>query len=261
MLFSKWSKNIKPNTKFIAQNVNYYKTIDSTNNIAKITNCPNGTLFIAETQTDGKGRMGRKWASKKNCGIWMSIVLIPDIPAEQVNFLTLTVGLAVCETLNKLYNLPFKIKWPNDIVINGKKVCGILTEGEADNDRIKKVVVGIGINVNTKSFPEELKNIATSIYMITGKKSNRAKIINTFAEIFESYYKSIINGNTDIIEKYKDLCITINKEVVAIKNTEQIKGIATDITKTGELTIKKEDGTTLNINSGEVSVRGIYGYI
>lgn len=261
MIFCNWHKKIKPDTEYVGKKINYYKSVNSTNTVAKITECNNGTIFIAERQTAGKGRMGRNWISDKNCGIWMSIALMPDINPEQINCLTLIAGLAVCDTLNKLYNLPFKIKWPNDIVIDNKKICGILTEGEIYNGKVKKVIVGIGINVNTKSFLDELKDIATSLYIASGKKGNRAKIINEFAEIFEKYYKSFLNEDSDIIEEYKKLCITINKEVVAIKNNEQIKGIATDITKTGELTIKKTDGTTLNINSGEVSVRGIYGYI
>lgn len=262
MLFYKWYKNIKPNTEFIAKNITYYKNIDSTNKAARNNDCKNGTLFIAEKQTDGKGRMGRKWVSDKGCGIWMSIALTPKTKPELINLITLVSGLAVCKTLNKLYKLPFKIKWPNDIVINGKKICGILTEGKAENGKITKVVTGIGINVNSKSFPDEIEEIATSLYMLTGKKSDRAKIINTFAEIFEGYYKLLLKDDTgSIIEKYRNLCITIDKDIIAIKDNEEIKGKAIDIAQTGELIIKKEDGTTLNINSGEVSVRGMYGYI
>lgn len=262
MLFFNRVKNIKPNTEFIAQNIKYYKTIESTNNTAFDNDCKDGTLFIAEKQTKGKGRMGRKWFSKKGCGIWMSIALMPEIEPERINLITLVAGLAVCKTLKKIYNMPFKIKWPNDIVINGKKVCGILTEGRGENGKITKVVTGIGINVNQKSFPDEINNIATSLYMLTAKKSDRAKIINVFAEIFETYYKLLLKGNTDeLMGEYWDLCITIGKDIIATKDNNEIKGKATGISQTGELIIKKEDGTSLNINSGEVSVRGIYGYI
>ena len=138
MLFFNWTKNIKPKTEFVGKNINYYKCVDSTNTIAKKAECNNGTLFIAEKQTAGKGRMGKSWIADKNCGIWMSLVLTPDISPEQINAITLISGLSVCEALNKLYNLPLKIKWPNDIVIEGKKVCGILTEGETFNGKIKK---------------------------------------------------------------------------------------------------------------------------
>lgn len=252
---------LKPNTDFIAQNVVYLKTVNSTNTLAKKTNCENGTLFIAETQTDGKGRMGREWLSEKNCCICMSIVLNPVTVIEAVAQITLVTGLAVCETLNKLFDLKFKIKWPNDIVIDGKKICGILVEGVTEGNKITKLIDGIGINVNQKAFPDELKNKATSLFLLTGKKNDRTKIINSFAEVFESYYTDFIDGNFEsLMEKYKALCVTLNSNVTLIQNGETINAVATDITEKGELTVKKEDGTFLNINSGEVSVRGIYGY-
>lgn len=260
ILFSN-PKNITTNTKFVAKNIKYYKTIDSTNNAARDADCKHGTLFIAEHQTNGKGRMGKSWVSQKGCGIWMSVVLMPEFEPLKINLITLIAGLAVCETLNELYNIPFKIKWPNDIVAHGKKVCGILTECKTENNKITKVVTGIGINVNTKAFPDELKNIATSLYMLTGKKSNRLKIISRFAEIFEKYYTFLNNDTESIIKKYTNLCATVGRDVVAVKNNKKIEGKATGITQTGELIIKKEDGTTLNVNSGEVSVRGMYGYI
>lgn len=254
-------RKIKPNTDVVAQNVVYYKTIDSTNTAAKNAECKDGTIFIAEMQTNGKGRMGRDWISDKKKGIWMSIVLMPKIVPERINQLTLVTGLAVCETLTEIYKLDFKIKWPNDIIIEGKKVCGILTEGVAEANKVK-VISGIGINVNSKNFPADLENKATSIYLLTGKKADRVEIINKFAENFEKYYNDfIISGTKNIMKKYKDLCITLNSEVVAIKDGENIKANAVGITDAGELLIKKEDGTTLKIKSGEVSVRGIYGYI
>ena len=255
MLIHKWFKNIKPNTEFVAKNIMYYKTVDSTNIVARNTQCADGTLFIAEKQTAGKGRMGRIWVSQKGCGICMSMALMPDMNPADINVITLVTGLAVCETLNTIYKLPFKIKWPNDVVVGGKKICGILTECKTENGKITKVITGIGINVNQKKFPLEIGDIATSIYILTGKKSNRETIINTFAKIFEDYYVLLLNGDTNgIIERYKKLCVNIDMDIVAIKNNEKIHGKAIDVSKTGELIIKKEDGTLLNINSGEVTV-------
>ena len=250
--------NIKPNTKFIAKNIVYFESVDSTNNIAKESDNPHGTLFVAETQTGGKGRMGRTWLSEKNCGIFTSLLLMPCIPAESINKLTLIAGLSVCEALTELYKMPFGIKWPNDIVINGKKICGILTEGIVSQHSVK-TIIGIGINVNNESFPADLTEKATSIYMLTGKKTQREAIINKFAEIFEKYYIEFTKG-IDLTKKYEKLCVNINNEVTAIKDGKKIKGTAVGITENGELIIKKEDGTSLNIHSGEVSVRGIYGY-
>ncbi len=254
-------KNIKPNTKFIGKNITCLKVTDSTNTLAKNTPCENGDIFIAETQTAGKGRMGREWTSEKKSGIYLSVALMPDIDSLCINQLTLVMGVAVCKTLKELYKLPFEIKWPNDIVINGKKVCGILTEGVIEKNKVLKAIVGIGINVNNKEFTDELKQKATSLYILTNKKSEREKIINRFAEIFEQHYLMFINvGIKSIIEEFKKLSATINKDVEIIKNNQIIKAYAFDISENGELMVKKEDGTTLTVNSGEVSVRGIYGY-
>lgn len=251
-------KKIKPNTKLIAQKIVYFKSVSSTNTLAKETECENGTLFIAESQTNGKGRMGRQWVSEENSGIYMSIVLFPEIPAGQINQLTLLAGLSVCKVLIELYGVDFKIKWPNDIVAYGKKICGILTEGVISNNR-SKAVVGIGINVNNKKFDDELSHKATSLYMLTGKPSRREIIINKIAETFEKNYNDFLNGKS-FIKEYENLCVNINHTISAIVESNAITGVAVGITDKGELMVKKEDGTTLNINSGEVSVRGIYGY-
>lgn len=252
-------EKIKPNTKFIGQSIAYFRVVDSTNTVAKNSLCQNGDIFIAETQTAGKGRMGREWVSEKNAGIWMSIALMPNADAEAINRITLVTGIAVCKTLRELYSLPFEIKWPNDIVIDGKKVCGILTEGVADATRVEKVIVGIGINVNNLSFDNHLKSKATSLYLLTGKKSDRTKIINRLAEVFEEYYLKFTSCTIkSVMDEYKLLCATLNKEVELTKNKEHIKAFAYDVTDNGELVVKKEDGTTLTVNSGEVSVYGYY---
>ncbi len=251
-------KKIKPNTEFIAQNVIYYKTVNSTNDVAKKTDCANGTLFVADAQTSGKGRMGRSWSSAKNEGIYMTVALKPEINPKQISFITLVTGLAVCKTLIQLYNIDFKIKWPNDILADNKKVCGILVEAVTDGNKLK-VINGIGINVNQEKFPEEIKNKAISLYILTGKKSQKVDIINNFSEIFEKYYKEYLHGNiAKLISEYKELCVTLNREITVMKNGSEIKATAIEITPTGKLLAKKNDGTILEINSGEVSVQGIY---
>ncbi len=252
-------KKIQPSTAFIAKKIVYFENIGSTNDIAKENTYKDGTLIIADTQTMGKGRLGRNWASENKSGIYMSIVLTPKIPAEKISLLTLIAGISVCEALIEICNIPFKIKWPNDIVADGKKVCGILTEGVI-LPKETKAIVGIGINVNQKNFADDLCNKATSLYMLSGKTFEREKIITKVTEIFEKNYMDFIS-NKPFKEKYESLCININKKITATKNGKQINATAIGITNSGELIIKKEDGTTLNINSGEVSVRGIYGYI
>ena len=252
------TKKVKPNTNFIGQNVVYFETTDSTNTVAKQSDYKDGTVVIAESQTAGKGRMGRIWESEQNTGIYMSIVLMPDILPERIPMLTLVAGISVCNVLTKMCDVPFKIKWPNDIVANGKKVCGILTEGVISASKTK-AVVGIGINVGNKSFGDELANKASSIYMLTNKNFEREDIINALLEEFEKAYNNYLEGKP-FIKDYEKLCININRQVTFVKDGEQVNGTAISVADTGDLVIKKEDGTTLNINSGEVSVRGIYGY-
>ena len=254
MLYSK----IKPNTNLIGQNVVYFETIDSTNTVAKQNDYKDGTVIIAESQTAGKGRLGRVWESECNTGIYMSIVLMPNIPPERIPMLTLVAGISVCNVLTKMCDVDFKIKWPNDIVADGKKVCGILTEGVISKNQ-NKAVVGIGINVDNKSFVDELSDKASSIYMLTNKSFERESIINALLEEFEKAYNNYLEGKP-FIKDYEKLCININRQVTFVKDGEQITGTAASVAESGELVIKKEDGTTLNINSGEVSVRGIYGY-
>ena len=261
--YDKIKKNlISPDRQFISDVV-YFDKINSTNIAAKKINCVSNTLYVAEMQTNGRGRNGRKWISPKGSGIWMSIVTLPKIKLDNVSQITLVAGLAVCEILNRDYGINAKIKWPNDIVVNGKKLCGILTEAVSENGVTKKVITGIGINVNNKHFPKEIRDVATSLIILISQKSDRTKIINNVLDSFEKYYNELINeGNLKkIIDEYKTLCVNIGKEVVSTSKTEVVEGIATDITEKGELVIQKKDGNTVAVNSGEVSVRGIYGYI
>lgn len=248
-------------TEKIGQNIFYSHEVDSTNNEAKRkSNSPDGSVFIAEIQNGGKGRRGRQWISEAGDGIWMSILLKPDISLEDVSKITLAAGMAVVRALKKL-GLDAGIKWPNDVVIGGKKVCGILTELAAEMDGINYIVVGIGINVNFQSFPEELKNKATSIFLSTGKKENRAAIARSVLEEFEVVYnKFLLNRLDNLIEDYKNMCVTLGKHVRVIRLDMEFDADAIDVTTDGELVVEK-DNEKIILNSGEVSVRGIYGYI
>ncbi|MBQ3425957.1 MAG: biotin--[Clostridia bacterium] len=246
------------NTRFMARNIKCYKETDSTNEAAKSDySCPDGTVFISEVQTAGKGRLGRSWLSPRGSGIWMTVLLKPEIPPMDVSQLTLISGIALCRAIGG----KSKIKWPNDIVIGAKKVCGILTEMSAEADRINYVVCGIGINVNTKEFPAELSDKATSILIETGNKTDRcnliAKVMNEFEPLYNKY---IQHGFSSLVDEYKKNCVTLGKEVKVIYRRKEIKGKAIDISSTGGLIIDTAEGI-LNITSGEVSVRGLYGYI
>lgn len=189
----------------------------------------------------------------------MSIILRPEIEPTKASLLTLIAGLAVAKAVNQIIGIKAYIKWPNDIIINNKKAAGILTEMSAEMDQIHYVVVGIGINVNTKEFDESLKNIATSLLIENHKTVHRATLVRKILEIFEKYYEQFqkINDISLFLDEYNKMCITINREVKVIKNNETLIGLAKTITNQGELIIVDKQGIEYIIQSGEVSVRGI----
>lgn len=246
------------NTEFIGKKLFMYEKTDSTNERAKANaDQADGSVFIAEVQNHGKGTRGKGWVSEKGSGIWHSILLKPDIPPLEAAQITLVAGIAVCEAIG----LDSRIKWPNDIVINGKKICGILTEMSTEKNMINSIVCGIGINVNTESFPTEISHRATSMYIESGKKYVRNELIARVLNIFEDYYKKFLEkGLCAILDDYKKHCVTIGREVKVISKNETITGIATDVDDTGALVVETDSGK-LKVTSGEVSVRGVYGYI
>lgn len=245
-------------TDFIGHSVYVYDVTDSTNNRAKeCSSAPDGSLFIADVQTGGKGRLGRSWASPSGTGIWMSLLLKPRISLADISQITLVAGLAVCRAIGN----GAVIKWPNDIVIGTKKVCGILTEMSAEINMVNYVVCGIGINVNTAGFDDELSEKATSLLIETGETLNRAETVSAVLNEFESLYTDFLeNGLKNILPEYKSLCVTLNRKVKVTYQGEVFTAKAADIDNTGSLVIER-GGEKITVNSGEVSVRGIYGYI
>ena len=245
------------NTEFIGRRLFIYDETDSTNERAKASGEIEGSVFIAEVQNHGKGSRGRGWVSPRGTGIWHSILLKPDIPPSEVSQITLVAGLAVCRAIG----MGAKIKWPNDIVIGTKKVCGILTEMSAETDMVHYVVCGIGINVNTENFDAEIKHRATSMYIESGEKQIRNDIIARELNYFEYYYKKFLEGGLGaILDEYKENCVTIGRDVTVIYKKENVTGKAVDIDENGALVVETTDGT-IRVTSGEVSVRGIYGYV
>ena len=178
--------------KWVGCEILYFDSIDSTNTKAQELaekGYPSGTLVVADKQIAGKGRRGRNWESPSGCGIFMTLMLKPDINPNNASMLTLVSALAVAKALADITGKDAKIKWPNDIVIDGRKVCGILTEMSAQFDYINNIVIGIGINVNNSSFPEEISATASSLRLLSGgKKYRRAEIIEKIMEYFEKYY-------------------------------------------------------------------------
>lgn len=255
-------------TKLIGREIIFLESVDSTNNYAKKIGeeeFQEGTLIIAEEQTAGRGRLGREWISPKSKGIWMTIMLKPDIKPEQATQITLIAAFAVVKAIKKICNIDVMIKWPNDVVIKGKKLCGILTEMGAEIDRINYLIVGIGINANTDKmdFVNSGLDIATSLKIQKGESIDRKLLISDVIKNFEELYIDFIEKGSieHIIKDYKKVSATLGKEIKILTKGEERLGVALDINNYGHLIVKMDDGKIKEISSGEVSVRGIYEYI
>ncbi len=244
----------------------YLDSVDSTNNYAKKLGedgAKDGTLVIAEEQTGGKGRRGKTWSSSREEQIAMTVLLRPRILPGHASRLTLLMAMAVARSIQKVAGLACGIKWPNDVVIGGKKVCGILTEMNTEIDYINYVVIGAGINVNQKSFPGELQNTACSLYQMSGRKTSRAELIVTVMEELEEIYRTFLKTEdlSALCQEYNELCINQGRQVQVLEAGREYTGTADGINDKGELVVRKDDGTVEYIYAGEVSVRGIYGYV
>lgn len=253
-------------TEWVAKEVLYFDTIDSTNTKAQELaekGYPSGTLVVADKQESGKGRRGRSWVSPSGTGIFMTLMIKPDINPNNASMLTLVAALAVAKAITSVTDEEAMIKWPNDIVINGKKVCGILTEMNAQFDYINHIVVGIGINVHNESFPEEISQMASSLMIEAGgKRFHRAQIIAETMSYFEQYYDTFLKTQdlSALVREYDKLLVNRNKSVRVLDPKEPFDGKAMGITPKGELIVDTWESRKL-VSSGEVSVRGIYGYV
>lgn len=253
-------------TEWVAKEVLYFDTIDSTNTKAQELaekGYPSGTLVVADKQESGKGRRGRSWVSPSGTGIFMTLMIKPDINPNNASMLTLVAALAVAKAITSVTGEEALIKWPNDIVVNGKKVCGILTEMNAQFDYINHIVVGIGINVHNESFPEEISQMASSLMIEAGgKRFHRAQIIAETMSYFEQYYDTFLKTQdlSALVREYDELLVNRNKSVRVLDPKEPFDGKAMDITPKGELIVETWESRKL-VSSGEVSVRGIYGYV
>lgn len=253
-------------TEWVAREVLYFDTIDSTNTKAQELaekGYPSGTLVVADKQESGKGRRGRSWVSPSGAGIFMTLMIKPDINPNNASMLTLVAALAVAKAITSVTGEEALIKWPNDIVVNGKKVCGILTEMNAQFDYINHIVVGIGINVHNESFPEEISQMASSLMIEAGgKRFHRAQIIAETMSYFEQYYDTFLKTQdlSALVREYDELLVNMNKAVRVLDPKEPFDGKAMGITPKGELIVDTWESRKL-VSSGEVSVRGIYGYV
>lgn len=253
------------NTTWAGQEIYYYDVIDSTNIRAKELaeeGHPGGTLVVADRQEAGRGRRGRSWDSPSGTGIFMTLLLKPDMNPNHASMLTLVAAMAVARAISKCADTEALIKWPNDIVIGGKKICGILTEMSAQFDFINHIVIGIGINVHNEHFPEEIAETAGSILLQTGKRIRRAELIEQILEQFEHYYAIFMETEdlSGLVKEYNSILVNMNKSVRVLDPKEPFEGKAMGITKKGELIVDTWESRKM-VSSGEVSVRGLYGYV
>lgn len=257
----------KLHTKFIGKEIVHFQSIDSTNNKAKelaAKNTSQGTVVIAEEQTLGRGRLGRNWTSPKYKGIWLSIILKPDTNPMKVPKITQIGAAAVIESLKSL-KIDAEVKWPNDIVIKGKKVCGILTEMSGELNRVNYVVMGLGINANLQKndFPENIIDKATSLSIESNSNIDRKTLVSTllfkFEELYEEFDKEgIIKTSVDICRKNSAI---IGKDIKIINREQETFAKALDIDDNGELIVQYKDGSIEKLISGEISIRALNGYI
>lgn len=253
-------------TRWAGRPVVYASETDSTNIQAKALGekgASHGTLFVADRQTAGKGRRGRSWESPSGTSIYMTVLLRPGFLPSRAPMLTLVMALSVAEGITGETGLLAQIKWPNDIVVNRKKVCGILTEMSAEVDYINYVVTGAGINVNTECFPEEIAGTATSLYIEGGARVRRAKLAARIMERYEENYETFLAAEdlSRLKSAYNQLLVNRGKEVRILEPGNEYEAVASGINDTGELIVTAQDGSRRAIFAGEVSVRGVYGYV
>ncbi len=244
----------------------FFRRIDSTNEEAKRRaekGAPHGTVIISDEQTAGKGRRGRSWSSPHGTITAMSYLLRPGIPVDRISMLTLVMALACLRAVETVAGVPAMIKWPNDIVIKGRKVSGILTEMVPEGEQVRYVVIGTGINVNQKEFPEEIAEKATSLFLETGQQISRSLITAECARQFEDCY-GIFERDRDLKnlkDEYNSRCANNGNRVKVLDPKGEYLGVSEGITDSGRLIVRLPDGSISEVDSGEVSVRGIYGYV
>lgn len=253
-------------TKMAGSHLLYFDVVGSTNIEAKKqaeNGAPEGLLVVADKQEAGRGRRGRSWESPAGVNIFMTLLLRPSFSPGKASMITLVMALSVAQAVSEAAGLTAKIKWPNDVVVNKKKVVGILTELTMETDYIQYLVCGVGINVNQMSFPETIAQTATSLYLEGGRQVNRAGLIEKVMERFEENYEIFLRTEdmSGLTEPYNRLLVNKEERVRVLDPKGEYDGLSHGINEKGELIVEKQDGSVENVYAGEVSVRGIYGYV
>ena len=243
-----------------------FEEIDSTNTYAKqlaVEGAPDGTVVIADFQTAGRGRMGRSFQSPKGKGLYFSVLLRPEVPAERLTSVTALAGVAVCDAVEAVCGVRPGLKWPNDPVMGSRKICGILTEAVTDPEGKTALILGIGINVlqTEEDFSPEIRSIATSLFVETGCPVSREDLTERLLERLEQAYRVLKSGDlSDWVRTYRTDCIHFGRQVWLIGPNSREKATALDVDESFGLVVADEDGTVRTVRTGEISVRGLLGY-
>lgn len=248
-------------TEIIGKNMEYYPSVDSTNRVAKALayhGAEEGTIVVAEEQESGKGRLERNFYSPRGKGIWFSVILRPNFLPKDAPKFTLMAAVAVAEAMNR-FDLKAQIKWPNDILFDGRKLVGILTEMTGEIGKISYMVIGVGINVNISrdEFPEELQSVATSLSEMSGSKLFRVEIFRAVLEEFDKLYRQVnASGFDKVIERWKIYNVTLGKDirVISANDGEIFTGKAIDLNSDGALVVETAQGRQI-VYAGDVSIR------
>jgi BirA family biotin operon repressor/biotin-[acetyl-CoA-carboxylase] ligase len=247
--------------------LHHFDCVESTNTLAKEmakNGAPHGTVLIADRQTGGRGRMGRSFDSPAGVGVYMSVILRPECTPNKLMHLTCAAAVAMCDAVEAAAGFRPGIKWTNDLVYEKRKLGGILSEiGFNQKGNVDWAILGIGINCCQQScdFPEDIRDMAGSLSMVSGKPIDRAKVAAAMLEALETMSQQLISRKAEILSRYRLDCMTLNRDVVLVRGDEKRYGHALDIDDSGALVVCFEDGHTETVSSGEISVRGMYGYI
>ena len=237
--------------------IHYFDTLPSTNDLAKelgVRGAPEGTLVVAEGQSRGRGRLGREWNSPPGVGLYVSVLLRPPLPPADLPPITLTAAVAVVRALRQAGGVTAGLKWPNDLVLAGKKLGGILTEMETESDQIRHLVVGLGLNVNNRQFPAELADLATSLALTTGRTFSRLRILQVWLEELESLYQRFLAREfAAILEEWKDYTVTLGRAVRVRQGAVEICGQALEVAADGALLVRTGSGEVVRVTSGEIA--------
>lgn len=253
-------------SQWAGRRLHYFDSLGSTNAQAKLeaeAGAAHGTLVVTDMQTAGRGRRGRDWSSPAGTNVYFTLILRPDCEPDQASMLTLVMALAVAKGIAQVTGLQADIKWPNDIVVNGKKVCGILTEMSLEQDYIQYLVTGVGINVRRQDFAPDIVNKATALEMEGAGSVNRAELIAAIMKAYEESYQvfQATGSLAKLRDSYDSMLVNRGRQVVILDPKGDYEGIARGIDDAGQLLVELPSGEVVEVYAGEVSVRGIYGYV